>query len=202
MLAHGNVAIELEQWQANEDQLMKSCKKTFHHCREWKSAVCYDAVGMGAMAGSKFNEINEDSQWQIAHTKFNAGGKIIDPEDDYSDDITNQDMFSNRKAQAWWSVADRLRNTWDAVTNGAEYEQEELISISSDIEDLEALITELSTPKKDYDKLNRVKVESKKDLEDREIRSPDLADAFIMAFAPHEDNRSLLDVLMAKRLGQ
>ena len=95
-------------------------------------------------------------------------------------------MFSNFKAQSWWHVADRLFKTWDAVTNGTEYDPDDLISISSDIPDIEKLITELSTPKKDLDNRSKVKVESKKDLEDREIPSPDLADAFVMAFCPRE----------------
>ena len=105
-------------------------------------------------------------------------------------------MFANLKAQAWWSVADRLRNTWDAVTNGTDYNPADLISISSTIDNLDQLITELSTPKKDFDGADRVKVESKKDLLKREVNSPDLADAFVMAFAPSTVQRGLLDVLM------
>ena len=42
-----------------------------------------------------------------------------------------------------------------------------------------------------------MKVESKKDLEDREIDSPDLADAFVMAFAPISSKKSLIDVFLA-----
>ena len=65
-----------------------------------------------------------------------------------------------------------------------------MISISSDMPFLEKLKTELSTPKRDFDNNGRVKVESKKDLAKREIKSPNLADAFVMAYAPI--NRSLL----------
>ncbi len=51
------------------------------------------------------------------------------------------------------------------------------------------LKTELSTPRRDFDKNGRVKVESKADLQkaSREggpVKSPNLADAFVMCFAP------------------
>ena len=37
--------------------------------------------------------------------------------------------------------------------------------------------------KKDYDNTGKVKVESKKDLAKRDIKSPNLADAFIIAYS-------------------
>ncbi len=93
-------------------------------------------------------------------------------------------MFANLKAQAWWLVADRFRNTYDHINNGTPHEIDEMISISGDMPNLDKLITELSTPKKDYDQNGRVKVESKKDLAKREVKSPNIADAFIMSYAP------------------
>jgi phage terminase large subunit len=47
---------------------------------------------------------------------------------------------------------------------------------------LDKLLDELSTPKRDCDNAGRVKVESKKDLSKRDVASPNIADAFIMAF--------------------
>ena len=58
------------------------------------------------------------------------------------------------------------------------------MSIASDTPYLSQLIDELSTPLRDYDANGRVKVESKKDLAKREVASPNLADAIVMAFAP------------------
>ena len=196
VFAHGSVCLDLQWWKANEDELMKSCQRTYNNAKQWQSHITYDATGVGAMAGSKFKEINRESGQKIKYDKFQAGGSVMHPERRYADKVKNKDMFANLKAQSWWSVADRLRNTWDAVTNGTHYDHSELISLSSQIKDIERLITELSTPKKDYDKTNKVKVESKKDLKDREIESPDLADAFIMAFSPSGSKRGILDVLM------
>ena len=49
---------------------------------------------------------------------------------------------------------------------------------------LHRLKVELSIPMRDEDRLGRVMVESKKDLAKREVKSPNIADAFIMAYAP------------------
>ena len=124
----------------------------------------------------------------IRYAKFIAGSKVVDPERLYIDEIDakvkNKDYFANAKAQAWWLVADRFRNTYNAIVNGQKFDDSELISISSDMPGLGNLITELSTPWRKFDQLGRVKVESKDDLKKRDVASPNDADAFIMAFAP------------------
>ena len=121
---------------------------------------------------------------RISHAKFNAGGAVFRPDALYLPGTKNKDMFANIKAQAWWLVADRLRNTYNAVKNGHEFSPEDMIFVDSDMPNLDQLIDELATPKRDYDAAGKVKVESKKDLAKREIASPNLADAFIMAYAP------------------
>jgi phage terminase large subunit len=103
-------------------------------------------------------------------------------------------MFSNIKAQAWWGVRDRFYNTWRVVKHleanpddrdfVKQFSDDQLISLSSGIKQLEYLKAELSRPWVDYDNNGRVKVESKKDMKKRGIPSPNMADSLIMAFAP------------------
>ena len=107
------------------------------------------------------------------------------PDKEYSPKITNKSKFENLKAQAWRDVADRLRNTFNAINKGMVYNPSELISISSNVKDIEALKTELCSPHKDYSKRGLDMVESKKDLAKRGIASPNKADAFIMGACPH-----------------
>ena len=100
----------------------------------------------------------------------------------------NKDFFANLKAQTWWNIADRFRNTYNAINRGEKFKDDEMISISSDMPHLEKLKRELSTPKRDFDRNGRVKVESKEDLAKSTrpggaVPSPNLADAFVMAFA-------------------
>jgi phage terminase large subunit len=182
--AHGSVAFECEEWAAQEDELLKSCTMAYVSARKHGASITYDCIGVGASAGAKFGELNESTLTKVLYNKFNAGDKVLDPDEEYQPNVTNKDFFSNLKAQAWWMVADRFRNTFNAVTRGEIYPDDELISIDSSFPNLERLKFELSIPKRDFDKNGRVKVESKEDLRKRDIPSPNIADAFIMAFAP------------------
>lgn len=184
--AHGSVILGADLWKAAEDELLKSCTRVYHAARGYGAAVAYDSIGVGAGVGAKFGELNAGLKdaFPVSYAKFNAGGAVYRPESVYSQGTKNKDMFANIKAQAWWLLADRFRNTFNAVRNGETFKNEELISISSDTPHLELIIDELSTPKRDYDQHGRVKVESKKDLAKREVKSPNLADSVVMAFAP------------------
>jgi len=193
--AHGSVVSWADMWKAGEDELLTSCTRVYHSARERGASVTYDSIGVGASAGAKFGELNaalKDTK-RISYAKFNAGGAIWRPEAVYSHGTKNKDMFSNIKAQAWWLLADRFRNTFNAVRNGQQFKDDELISLSSDTPHLELIIDELSTPKRDYDQNGRVKVESKKDLAKREVKSPNLADAVVMAFAPGQAPMNISD---------
>ena len=108
---------------------------------------------------------------------------MFNPDRDYMPKITNKEKFENLKAQAWQSVADRLRNTYNAVNKGMVYSPEELISFDSSIKGLDAIITELCSPHKSYSKRGLDMVESKQDLSKRGIASPNKADAVIMAYS-------------------
>jgi phage terminase large subunit len=183
--AHGSLAVWADLWKAREDELLKSCARVWTTARERQASVIYDAIGVGATSGAKFNELNigQLSHERVNHMKFFAGGAVYKPDAKYpGTEIKNKDFFSNIKAQAWWLVADRFRNTYNAVKNGQKFRDDEMIFIDSSMPHLDKLIDELCTPKRDYDLAGRVKVESKKDLDKRDIPSPNLADAFIMAF--------------------
>jgi phage terminase large subunit len=184
--AHGSIVSWADMWKAGEDELLKSCTRVYHAARERGADVTYDSIGVGASAGAKFAELNAAliEGRRVSYAKFNAGGAVWRPEAVYSEGTKNKDMFANIKAQAWWMLADRFRNTYNAVRNGQKFSPDELISLASDLPFLDQLIEELATPKRDYDQNGRVKVESKKDLAKRDVASPNLADAAVMAFAP------------------
>ena len=187
--AHGLAALWADMWKGGEDELLMSCSRTYRAAAEREASITYDSIGVGASAGAKFGEINNAliEGKRISYSKFNAGGAIFRPDAYYTPQTKNKDMFSNLKAQTWWMVADRFKNTYNAVRNGQTFKDDELISIASDMPHLDLLIDELSTPKRDFDQNGRVKVESKKDLAKREVPSPNLADAFVMAFAPGQE---------------
>jgi phage terminase large subunit len=192
--SHGSVALWSDEWRAREDELLKSCMRTYAAASERQAEIRYDSIGVGASCGAKFDELNQvrDKHLRRKYAKFNAGAAVERPEEYYvsdrQDKIKNKDFFANLKAQTWWGIADRFRNTYNAINRGEKFEDDELISISGDMPHLEKLKTELSTPKRDFDRNGRVKVESKEDLAKSTrpggpVPSPNLADAFVMAFA-------------------
>ncbi len=183
--AHGSLVKWADQWKGKEDELLKSCTRVYHEAKKRGASITYDSIGVGASAGAKFGELNAATKGTpIGYAKFNAGGAVHNPESMYTQQTKNKDMFANIKAQAWWLVADRFRNTYNAVKHGHKFREDEMIFIDSTCPFLEQIIDELSTPKRDYDGSGKVKVESKKDLAKREIDSPNLGDGFIMCFAP------------------
>ena len=181
----------LEQWKGQENGLDKSHIRVYNIAKELNANISYDSIGVGAGAGSKFRELNENGG-NVKFSKFNAGASVEQPKKKYGNtEIKNEDMFSNLKAQVWWDVADRIQKTYNAVTHNASFDVEDIISISSEIDNLEQLIVELSSPLKDTDRLGRVKVESKDDLKKRGISSPNLADSFIMGFYKPIERKSI-----------
>ena len=188
--AIGIVALWGEHWKGKEDELLQSSTRVYSKALAVSASIDYDSIGVGASAGSKFSDLNKESGNKIKYSKFIAGAGVINGDSFYIDTeeekLKNKDFFSNLKAQAWWGVADRFRNTYNAIVNGEKFEPEDLISISSDMPNLANLVTELSTPYRHFDKAGKVKVESKEDLARRDVPSPNDADAFIMAFAPKE----------------
>ncbi|VEB99964.1 phage terminase, large subunit, PBSX family [Cedecea lapagei] len=187
-LAHGSVVMDCQQW--NKGDVITSADRVKNYAEEVRaSEIVYDSIGVGAGVKAHLKRV-----CRIPATGFNAGESVFKPEAKYADGKTNKDMFSNIKAQAWWGVRDRFYNTWrvikhlEANPNDTEFvkqfSDDQLISLSSGIKQLEYLKAELSRPWVDYDNNGRVKVESKKDMKKRGIPSPNMADSLIMAFAP------------------
>lgn len=178
-LFDGAICEGLDEWKAPEDELVKSAKRAWSHVKGGR--LLYDSIGVGAQVGSTLKEAGI----QDGYYKFNAAGAVIGPKKEYAPGVTNEKKFENVKAQAWQDVADRLRNTYNAVNKGMKYPASELICIRSDVPFLERLKTELATPRRDYSKRGLDMLESKAELAKRGIKSPNLADAFIMGACPH-----------------
>lgn len=190
----GALCLDVDEWKAPEDELAQSAKRAWAHTQGGR--LMYDSIGVGAQVGSTLREAGINQ----GYYKFNAGGAIINPDMEYAPKIKNKDKFENLKAQAWQDVADRLRNTFNAVTKGEKYLPSDLISISATVKNLDQLKLELATPRKRYSKRGLDMVETKDELAKRGIASPNLADAFIMGACPHlAMNNSGPAVLLKRR---
>lgn len=184
----GNILSHVEDWEGLEDELLKSSTKVWNFAREHNADVTYDSIGVGASAGSKFSELNDANNYRVVYDAFNAGGAVERPDDVYMKlphtEILNKDHFENIKAQAWDDVGSKFRKTYERIELGVEHPIHELISIDSDSispKMLKQIKKELSCVRKDISGRGKFMAEKKEKLRDRGIKSPNVADAIIMA---------------------
>jgi phage terminase large subunit len=190
-----NIAIGSDEWQGLEDELLKSSQRVYERALILNADITFDSIGVGANAGPKFKEMNEARGLHVNYDPFNAGSGVDDPDGIYMKlphmAITNKQQFANIKAQKWRDVSNRFRKTYEYIVKGVNHPIEEMISIDSsgfNHKRLQKLQKELSAPRKDKDHRGLEKVESKEDMRKRGIKSPNLADAFIMAFIKPKRN--------------
>lgn len=184
--AHGCLAYAVDEWHAVEDELLQSCSRVYDKARGEQARIYYDNIGVGAGAGAKFAELNRASGARVRHDGFGAGNGVERPDDEDEKGTRNRDNFANLKAQAWYVLAARLRDTYAAVTRGQHIDPARLVSISSEIPEALRLrlFDELAAPHRKYDAAGRKIVESKADMAKRGVKSPNMADAFVMAYSP------------------
>jgi phage terminase large subunit len=176
---NGAVCVDIDEWKAPEDELNQSTKRAW--AKVAGGRLIYDSIGVGAHVGSTLKDMGV----KAGYCKFNAGGAVINQNYEYAPGIKNAEKFENLKAQAWQDVADRLRNTYNAVMKGMTYQPSDLISLRGDLPHLHRLMAELATPRKSYSKRGLDMLETKDQLSKRGISSPNLADAFVMGACPH-----------------
>lgn len=94
---------------------------------------------------------------------------------------TNQETFSNKRAQAYWLLRERMRKTYNAVVKGEYQNPDELLSISSDIKLIDALRSELCRIPTVPNGAGKIQLMTKQDMKKIGIKSPNLADSVVMA---------------------
>lgn len=160
-------------------------KNSFKH-------VIYDAIGVGEAVASTYRlEIKEamkKTPHKVNFAGYNAGAEVPRKKRRVSQGVTIGDLYDNSKAYYWSKMADRVRKTVANVKAAIKgepqiYSVKDCISFSTNgisKSNLELLLTELSTPEKEYRRGGRIGVETKQKLKARGINSHNAADAVIM----------------------
>lgn len=193
---YGILVEYLESWSGKDADIFKSIEKVFTLCDVLGyPMVDYDADGLGAGVRGDARVINGTRQTQNKqHIKFNpfwGSGAVINPEGnpfqasnenkDAEKGRTNDDLFENFKAQAWWALRLRFRATYRAVVEGLPYNKDDIISIPSSLPEYRKLLVELSQPTySQNEKSGKIIVDKMPDG----MKSPNRADAVMIAFAP------------------
>jgi phage terminase large subunit len=109
------------------------------------------------------------------------------------DSKTNGDTFANRRAQGYWLLRERMKNTYNAVVHGEYCNPDEMISFSSKIKRLDLLRAELSRLPKKPNGAGKIQLMSKKEMKANDIPSPNMADSvmMVMFYEPEAINKPI-----------
>ena len=201
VIAHGIIVRFADHWGGDAGQAAQIAVPT---CVEYGvTELYYDSIGVGAGFKAGINQMTEmrDGDGKPTFPRhlrvypWNAGAGPLDPEDNIipgdSQTPTNDEQYSNLKAQAWFRMRARFNKTFRAVTYGEKYPVTELISLDSTLPRLHELKNELSQAQYKKSETNGKTIVDKKP---KGASSPNLADGCIMCFNPVRE-LSIFDVL-------
>lgn len=150
----------------------------------------YDCIGVGTGVKSEVNRIDRESPEKmpkgLTFSPWDAGAAVKDKEehlDPFDDETpTNEDAFENLKAQGWWMLRRRFEKTHRAITEGIKFPPSELISLPSDLPNLQTIRKELSQPTSARSGSMRIMVNKTP----KGTKSPNLGDAVMMCYWPSD----------------
>ena len=177
---HGVVVTKLDQW--TEGDIDDATERAYNQAIELKATdFVYDGIGVGAAVKSDLKR--KDPRNKIEITRFISSEAVRNPLQLYQNDRKNEDVFFNLRAQFYWYLRDRFEKTYQAVKKGKYINPDELISISSECEHIQQLRAEICRiPRKLGTSNTKILIMSKQEM-NKNIPSPNLADALKMCFA-------------------
>ena len=202
---HGVMLTHLEEWAGSGSDIFASTERAAMLCDNNSIATMrYDGDGLGAGVRGDMRIINERPnrkfKMEIEAVEHRGSGSVVNPDafvvaPDHrhcNNGRTNEDFFSNYKAQSWWALRQRFENTWQWVVKGIPCDPADCIVLPRRLPLLEQLIQELSQPTYAINAEGKIKVNKKPDG----TKSPNVADAVVIAYAPTEKQTVGFGVLM------
>ncbi len=191
----GNVLMDLDEWQTPDPNV--SARKTFFKAVEvGADEIRFDCIGVGAGVKAGFNSIIEELQkdpdknqkaLNIRIIGWSAAGKVIRPKDnDYGDrgegEKTNEELFENAKAQAYFKIQNEFLHTFHYINN-EKYDETKLICFKDVMSHrlFNKFVNELSQPIQKLSARGKTLIDKK-----GKGKSPNLADCYMIARAELE----------------
>lgn len=186
IMRDGILAYDLDTW-AEADDTGISARRAYDMCiKNSTHNLQYDSVGVGSGVKAEANRMKREGKDKFKFVPWGGGESVQHPDrrivEGDKESPKHKQVYANLKSQAWGEVKRRFEKTYRAITYGEKYEPEELISICSKIPLREQLVNELSQPTATPNGKGLVVVDKKPNG----AKSPNLADAFVMAFWPVE----------------
>lgn len=203
----GSVILKPTSW--GDPDTTESAHRALDYCRatRWQRAdgfdctikgLYFDAPGVGAGVLSTLSGHNERN---LQSYGINTG--VAPSETVWPDGETSEAKFTNLKAEIWWLMRARFKAAYehlmflewqaaggDKPEGAEEHSLSELCVLPTpegeDSGELMALISQLSLVKFFRQESGKIIMESKKQLADRGIASPDYADALALTYARND----------------
>lgn len=178
---HGIVINFIAEWTGKGSDLGYTAQKTVQYYDQLQhERFIYDADGLGVGINGYIRMANEirPQHLNIKIEQFRGSGSVDKPDNREFGDRFNKDYFANAKAQSWWRLRQRFEKTYNAITKGDSYSADDLISISSKVDNLNQLIVELSYPVYLLNNAGKILIDKTPDG----VKSPNCADAVMMCF--------------------
>ena len=116
-------------------------------------------------------------------------------DDNSAQPVKNKDAFKNKRSQYYIALRDRMYRTYRAVVHGEYNDPDEMLSFSSQIDDLQSLRSEICRVPEKKNGNGKIQIMSKEDMAKLEIDSPNKADSVMMSlFIP--DKLAAIDTYM------
>ena len=146
----------------------------------------FDGIGVGSAV--KVGLENRKGNTALKITNFKGSASVRNPLISYQGGEPHGDVFLNLRAQSYWLLRDRFLATYNAVEKNVYTDPSTIISLSSDMQNINALVSELSQirRKRGGNGNGLIQIESKQDMKKRGMRSPNLADALVYSFSQDE----------------
>lgn len=157
----------------------------------------WDADGMGALLRNQAVTNFKGTKVETYMFKGSEGVHLPDAIFEHADEYgikeskKNRDVFKNKRAQNYVSLAERFRKTYRAVEHGEYINPDELISISSEIKCLQKMRAEVCRLPIKPNSMGMIELYSKQDMKKGiqmpdgsklKLPSPGLADDLMMLF--------------------
>lgn len=194
---HGVALTHVEQWSGKGDDIFETTARAFRLCDDLGLASFdYDSDGLGVGVRGDARILNESRTRKVEAVAYRGSGEVIGPDKPVETATaetgrptdtprTNKDFFANRKAQAWWSLRVRFQRTYRWVVKGVPCDPDAIISLDPDLAELSALASELSQPTYSTNGAGKIII----DKAPEGAKSPNLADAVTICYAPEEIRR-------------
>ncbi len=188
-LRKGSVVLDVDEKVTGDtnDGMDWAIDKSLGDMADW---FVWDCDGLGVSLKRQVDQALEGKK--VEYFMFKGSESPEDPEMPYTEGgtqraKTNRETFFNRRAQYWWKLRDRFERTYRAVEKGQYINPDDLISLSSNIKNLDQLRSEVCRIPLKRNNSGKIQILSKIDMAKKpyQLPSPNMGDALMMSmFTP------------------